>query len=93
MSRPIETEAFRLSLSADDLARRLAAAYLARPADCQFTDQKESDERRLYLWECHVIQHSPDDWQGDAADVAVILDRIVKSALDQRPGQQLELAL
>lgn len=80
-------------MTADDLARQLAAAYLARPADCQFSDQKERDERRLYLWECHVIQHAPEGWNGDATAVAAILDRIVKFALDQRPGQQLELAL
>ena len=80
-------------MTADDLARQLATAYLARPADCQFSDQKERDERRLYLWECHVIQHAPDDWQGDVAAVAAILDRVVKSALDSAPGQQLELAL
>lgn len=81
------------AMTADDLARQLADAYLARPAECRFIKWERESDWRLYLWECHVIQHAPDDWQGDVAAVAAILDRVVKSALDSAPGHQLELAL
>lgn len=64
------------------LAAHLAATYLARPPECRewwrgSEGYPDPESRRLYLWECHVMQHAPDDWSGNVTRCAMELGRLV----------------